>query len=77
LNLDIEKKPTIQKKLFVELNADERALVEYLIHQNSEIGLDDLMIHLQWPISKLSSVLLNLELNGLIKALPGKSYRLY
>ncbi len=77
LNLNIEKKPAIQKTLFVDLNVDERALVEHLIYHNSEQSLDDLMIHLQWPISKLSSVLLNLELNGLIKALPGKSYKLY
>lgn len=77
LNLDIVQKSSVQKQLFIDLNDDERTLVEHIIHRNSEVSLDDLMIQLRWPISKLSMVLLNLEINGLIKALPGKSYKLY
>lgn len=77
LNLDIKQKTSIQKQLFLDLNEDERLLVDQIIHRDNEVSLDDLMIQLRWPISKLSTVLLNLEINGMIKALPGKSYKLY
>lgn len=77
LNLDINKKANVQKQLILDLNDEERMLVNQIIKSNNEANLDDLMFQLNWPISKLSTVLLNLEINGLIKALPGKSYKLY
>jgi DNA processing protein len=77
LNLELKKTKQIQPSLFNELNDDEKILIQCLIENSSELGLDDLMLKLNWPMSKLSMVLLNLELGGHIKSLPGKSYKLY
>lgn len=65
----------IQKQLFVDLNVDEEALVKILEH-NSKADIDSLAMDLQWPFTKLSSVLLGMEMKGLLKALPGKKYQL-
>lgn len=77
LNLEQKKLKNVQHSLFADLNVDEQCLIQCLIQESSEMGLDDLMLKLNWPMSKLSMVLLNLELGGHIKALPGKSYKLY
>ena len=65
----------IQSKLFEELNADESILIELLKGKDS-VHSDELMQHSKFTYSLLASLLLQLELKGLIKTLPGKNYRL-
>jgi len=76
LNWDINKKPKPkQTQLFVELNQEEKIVVEALKDfQKSE--LDPLALACQIPTSKLSTILLNLELKGLVRPLPGKQFEL-
>lgn len=71
-----EKTSGVQKKLFTELDEDEKNIVE-IISQNGELTLDHISIKTNFPVSKTSSILLNLEFKGLIKSLPGKLYKLY
>jgi DNA processing protein len=72
-----EKRKTknIQKKLFVELADEERAVID-LLNGNGTLSLDMIGIQLEMLPSKTASVLLNLEFMGLLKSLPGKMYQL-
>jgi DNA processing protein len=71
-----KKKPDcFQRKIFLELTDDERALVDYLtIHGVS--GIDDICIQCRLSMSTTSAALLNLEFEGIVKSLPGKIYSL-
>lgn len=78
LNWTLDKplqKRVIQPQLFVELSSEETKIIETL-RINHKIHLDELSISSNIPIYKLSSSLLNLELKGLVKALPGKHFQL-
>lgn len=74
LNWDIEKeKAGKQQSLFVDLNENEKKVVEVLA-ENGKKELDDLVIKTNIPSHQLASILLNLELKGKIRPLPGKQY---
>ncbi|MES2284704.1 MAG: DNA-processing protein DprA [Bacteroidota bacterium] len=64
-----------QKKLFLELSADEELLVNVLKEKDS-VTIDDLCFATKLPMSKVSGLLLTLEFSGIVKSLPGKAYRL-
>jgi DNA processing protein len=73
---DAEKPMRIQPQIFNELNENEENVVA-VIQNLKEPSIDDLISHTQTlTSSKMASVLLGLELNGIIEALPGKRYRL-
>jgi DNA processing protein len=65
----------IQQQLFIDLNEDEQALVD-LLQKDNEVHVDVFYQNLELSPSKLASLLLNLEFNGIIKSLPGKRYSL-
>ncbi|MEN2414568.1 DNA-processing protein DprA [Flavobacterium mesophilum] len=74
LNWDLENKPKqIQRQLFVELNPDEEIIYNFLVKNGKEL-LDIIALECNFPIFKLSGALLNMELNGLIRPLPGKMF---
>ena len=77
LNWDIEKKPRkpIQKQLFIELNTDEQKIYDLLQKEGKQV-LDVIAIACNIPIFKLSSILLQMELKGVSKPLPGKMFEL-
>ncbi len=58
-----------------KFDKEERQILE-LLKEKKEIEIDQLAIIMDLPISMLASKLLNLEFEGIIKALPGKKYRL-
>ena len=64
-----------QTQLFVDLNAEEEMIVN-LLREKQKLSLDQISMELNLPGSSMFTHLLNLELNGLIKALPGKVYQL-
>lgn len=71
-----ENKPgQTQKKLFVELNPEESRIVEILQHLG-QASIDRICIDSQLPATRVAAALLNLELNGLLRCLPGKIYKL-
>lgn len=74
LNWDIkEKSKTIQKQLFVELDPEEQKVYDYLQKNGKEL-LDTIAIQCDFPIFKMSGILINMELKGLIRPLPGKLF---
>ena len=74
LNWEIEKeqKP-VQKQLFVELEEDEQKLYEFLQIQG-KTELDMVALNCNFPTFKTASLLLNMELKGAIRPLPGKLF---
>ena len=74
LNWDLEKeaKP-VQKQLFVILENDEQKIYDYLLKSGKEI-LDIIALECDFPIYKISGMLLNMELKGVIRPLPGKLF---
>jgi DNA processing protein len=76
LNWDIdtkkESKP-IQKQLFVSLTEDEQKIYDYLVNKENEL-MDIIALDCDFPIFKMSSLLLNMELKGVIRPLPGKLF---
>ena len=71
--LEDDKKPAIQKQLFVELDTTEKEIYNYL-KENEKQQLDVIAINCNLPIFKVASVLLNMELKGVIRPLPGKLF---
>lgn len=69
------QKPPKQIVLFSELSDDEQRIVEYLKGVDQE-SIDIICIKLQMPVSKVSSLLLNLEFAGVVKSKPGKVFSL-
>ena len=77
LGWDVANKqsPRRQRQLFVELSLDEEKVVE-VMQKNEYTGIDTICAEIRLPISKIAAALLNLEFQGLVRALPGKMYKL-
>lgn len=73
--LEEQEKATIQKQLFVELDGDEKKIYRFLKERNKQ-QLDVIALNCQMPIFKVAGVLLNMELKGVIRPLPGKLFEL-
>lgn len=56
------------------LNNEERKIVEIILDNKNDILIDDLSWKTQIPLNLIATHLLNLELNGIVKTLPGKRY---
>lgn len=74
LGYDLKKsKPVFNTNLLNSLSTDEQAIVDLL--KNGDMVIDELHFRTGISVSRLAFVLLNLEFNNLISALPGKVYR--
>ena len=75
LNWELGNKETksIQKQLFVVLDSDEQRVYDYLQKSGKQL-LDIIALECDFPIFKISTLLLNMELKGVIRPLPGKLF---
>lgn len=75
LNWQLEEidKPIVQKKLFIELDTDEKTIYNYLKENDKQL-LDVIALHCKMPTFKIVGLLLNMELKGVIRPLPGKLF---
>jgi len=71
---DKQPQAPVQRELFPEISAEEERILCFL-REKVECSIDDLCFSLQMPVSKASSLLLNLELAGVVHSLPGKVYK--
>jgi DNA processing protein len=74
LNWDLETsaKP-VQKQLFVSLENDEQKVYDYLQQKGRQL-LDTIALESGFPIFRISSMLLKMELKGVVRPLPGKLF---
>ncbi|MDA9339463.1 DNA-processing protein DprA [Polaribacter sp.] len=76
LNWDLQEKPTsIQKQLFIDLNEKEQKIYDFL-HLNGQQVMDVISLECNIPVFQLSPLLLQLEMKGVLKPLPGKLFEL-
>jgi DNA processing protein len=76
LNWDLHEKPkVIQKQLFLDLNEKEQKIYD-LLHEKGKQMLDVISLECNIPIYQLSAILLQMELKGVSKPLPGKMFEL-
>lgn len=75
LNWELETKTPkpVQKQLFVSLDSEEQKIYDFLQTNGKEL-LDSIALECEFPIFKISSLLLNMELKGAIRPLPGKLF---
>jgi len=75
LDWDVEEKEikSVQKQLFIELDATEKSIYSYLQKDGKQL-LDSIALECRLPIFKVSSTLLNMEMKGVIRPLPGKLF---
>ncbi|MDT0606188.1 DNA-processing protein DprA [Croceitalea rosinachiae] len=71
--VDKVQKPPAQKELFIELDETEKSIYQYL-QLNGKQLLDTVALACNLPIFKVSSTLLNMEMKGVIRPLPGKLF---
>jgi len=70
-----EKPQAIQRTIFYDLSPDEQSVMD-ILSKTESMHLNILAIELNMPVSKLSVVLFDMEMNGIIRCMPGGMYRL-
>jgi len=73
---DLNAKPTVQTALFRDLSNEEQGIVSILRQNQEGIQFNELAIQLEKPISKISSLLLEMEFKGLVRCFPGNLYKI-
>jgi DNA processing protein len=63
-----------QLSLAIDLSSDERLIFEAIKQNKAPLAIDDLTIKINMPMSQLAMNLLNMEMQGYIRSLPGKTY---
>jgi DNA processing protein len=76
LNWDLKEQPkAIQQQLFLELNENEQKIYD-LLHEKGKQVADVISVECNIPIYQLAAILLQMELKGISKPLPGKMFEL-
>ncbi len=77
LNWDLEKKPKIvQKQLFIEMTSEEQKIHDFLMSKGKQL-LDVIALECKIPIHKTATILLQMEMKGIIRPLPGKLFEVF
>lgn len=71
---DKKVKKEIQTQFLRQLTAEEKAIMD-CFGAEAVVALDDMIVKTGQPTPKLAALLLTLEFDGIIKALPGKRYQ--
>ncbi len=69
-----QKGKAVQTKLFRAFNPDEQTIMDAFENESYQ-ELDQLLLKTGFTSSRMASVLLNLEFDGILTALPGKRYQ--
>ncbi len=64
-----------QRRILLDLSPEAECLVK-ILQERGQSGIDDLCADSELSMSKVSTLLLNLEFEGVVKCLPGKLYTL-
>lgn len=64
-----------QQQLFPSLTPDEQKIVD-MLRQEDMLGIEEICERTAFPLPKVAGILLNLELENILRCLPGKMYRL-
>lgn len=68
-------KPAVEQFVLpFDLLPDESLILNFIKQNNGPLAIDDLSLKTNMPTSKLAMNLLNMEMQGYIRSLPGKTY---
>jgi DNA processing protein len=70
-----ESKPVEQFMLPFDLSADEQIIFNFIQQHKTPVAIDDLSLKINMPMSQIAMGLLNMEMQGYIRSLPGKTYK--
>ena len=70
------KPEAIQRSLFVDLSEEENRIVELLTKQEEGVHINTLVVESNMPINRISPILFELELRGIVRPLAGSIYKL-
>lgn len=70
-----EKKPKVQRSLFIDLTPQEKTIVD-LLNTHDQLHIDELNYKSGLNASAAAGALLSLELQGVVSRMPGKMYKL-
>ncbi len=75
LNWDVapEQRAPVQRQLFITMDETERIIYNYLEQEGKQL-LDSIALACQIPVFRASSTLLNMEMKGIVRPLPGKAF---
>jgi DNA processing protein len=65
----------VQTSLFVDLSDEELDIISALRAVPDGMQLNDLALRTAKPVSRISSLLLEMEFKGLVKCFPGNLYK--
>jgi DNA processing protein len=60
--------------LTLDLSSDEQLIFGIIRAHKAPLAIDDLTLKTNMPMSQLAMNLLNMEMQGYIRSLPGKTY---
>jgi len=61
--------------LFIELDEEENNVLDFL-QKEGKAQLDSIAINCNFPTYKTAGILINMELKGVVRPLPGKLFEL-
>lgn len=71
----VKTQKAVQAELFFPEN-EEHATLQSILKEKGELHINQLALYLNIPVHRLSGILFEMEMNGIIKTLPGNSYTL-
>ena len=74
-SMPVPKSIQPQKELFTDLNDEEKTIVG-ILSEKQAVHIDELNIRCGFSTSTMAAAILNLELQNIVQALPGKMYQL-
>ncbi len=72
---DLSVKDPVQRSLFPGLTTEEQEVVQ-LLERSGQMNIDSMAVQLNVPSSRLSVLLFQLEMNGLVASVPGNRCQL-
>ncbi|MBR1517015.1 MAG: DNA-processing protein DprA [Bacteroidales bacterium] len=66
----------VQQQLFVALSNEEQAIYD-ILQASPNLTMEEIKAKSELSLPKIANALLNMELNSIVKCLPGKLYRCY
>ena len=71
-----DKPKAIQRTLFPDLSEEENHLIELLRQHADGMHINTLVVEADIPINRLSAILFELEMKGIVRPLVGNNYKL-
>ncbi|MBL7719403.1 MAG: DNA-protecting protein DprA [Flavipsychrobacter sp.] len=75
MNWGKSKSKAVQKELFINLTPEEQKIID-ILQTKDQVHADELYHQTGYTSSQLAATLLQLEMQDLVKSLPGKFYRM-